>query len=136
MFYHVSKYHTRFKITYINLLRYFLVVKQLLKENQSEKIKKREAEPIIAESDRALESGSSEKLIKDVTDAVAEGIRERFIHARETKRHADENVEAGREFVEAYVEFTHFVERLYLDAAGNSAHLSSDRGNPEKHHYQ
>jgi hypothetical protein len=78
-------------------------------------------EPIIAEADKALESGSADKLVKLVTDAVAKGISERFSHAKETKKHADENIEAGRKFVEAYVEFTHYVERLYLDAMGKIA---------------
>lgn len=73
-------------------------------------------EPIIIEADKALESGSGDKLIKSVTDAVANGIKERFARTRETKKHADESVEAGRKFVEAYVEFTHYVERLYMDA--------------------
>ena len=79
-------------------------------------------EPIIAETDKALESGSVDKLVKHVTDAVAKGIRDRFTHAKETKRHADESVEAGREFVEAYVEFTHYVERLYLDVVAHGSH--------------
>ena len=30
--------------------------------------------------------------------------------------------EAGREFVEAYVEFIHYVERLHLDATTPAAH--------------
>ncbi|MFN3395914.1 MAG: DUF6448 family protein, partial [Thermodesulfovibrionales bacterium] len=42
--------------------------------------------------------------------------------AKETKKHADESVEAGRKFVEAYVEFTHYVERLYMDATGKTQH--------------
>lgn len=79
-------------------------------------------EPIIAEADRALESGSVDNLVKLVTDAVAKGIRERFAHAKETKKHADESIEAGREFVEAYVEFTHYVERVHLDATAHSSH--------------
>jgi len=55
--------------------------------------------------------------VRMVTDAVAKGIRERFARAIEAKRDADESVEAGREFVEAYVMFVHHVERLHLDAA-------------------
>ncbi len=94
-----------------------------------------EIEPIIVETDKALESGSVENLVKRVTDGVAKGIRERFTHARETRKHADENVAAGREFVKAYVEFTHYVERLYLDAGG-SVHALSDKGQTEKHHHQ
>ena len=79
-------------------------------------------EPIIAETDKAQESGSVDRLVERVIDAVAKGIRDRFAHVKETKKHADESVEAGREFVEAYVEFTHYVERLYLDAVAHGSH--------------
>jgi len=81
-----------------------------------------EIEPIIAETDKALESGSVENLVKKVSAVMSVGIRERFAHARETKKHAGESVETGREFVEAYVDFTHYVERLYHDAAVRGSH--------------
>jgi len=80
------------------------------------------AEPIIVEADKALEKGSVDHLVKHVTDAVAKGIRQRFQKTLERKKHAEDSVAAGREFVEAYVEFTHYVERLHLDAAGQAAH--------------
>lgn len=95
-----------------------------------------EIEPIIVETDKALESGSVDNLTKKVSDSVSTGIRKRFAHARETKKHSDESIEAGREFVEAYVEFTHYVERLYLDAEGHSAHALQGKGQAEKHHHQ
>jgi len=91
-------------------------------------------EPIIAGSDKALESGSADDLVKDVTDAVAKGIRDKFAHAKETKKHADESVEAGREYVEAYVVFTHYVERLYNDATAKVEHHGEMKEpEPEKH---
>lgn len=93
-------------------------------------------EPIIAEADKALESGSVDSLVKKISEAVASGIRERFTHAKETKKHADENVEAGREFVEAYVQFTHYVEWLYLDATSPGAyHEEQKKTGPEEHHH-
>lgn len=73
-------------------------------------------EPIIKDADRALESGSVDNLVKIVTDEAAAGIHKRFAHVIEKKKRADESVEAGREFVEAYIEFTHYVERLYESA--------------------
>jgi len=94
-----------------------------------------EIEPIIVETDKALESGSVDNLIKKVSDVVSAGIRERFVHVRDTKKHSDESVEAGREFVEAYVEYTHYVERLYLDAgAQGSHHEESKKTGGEDHH--
>jgi hypothetical protein len=38
------------------------------------------------------------------------------------KRHADDSVDAGREFVAAYVEFVHYAERLHLDATSPASH--------------
>lgn len=85
-------------------------------------------EPIIAEADKALEKGSVDDLVKYLTDAVAEGIRERFAHARETKKNADKSIEAGRKFVEAYVMFTHYVEGIYEAVKkGPHAHQPSEK---------
>ena len=93
-------------------------------------------EPIIAGSDKALETGSVDNLVKNVTDAVAKGIREKFSHAKDTKKHADDSVEAGREYVEAYVVFTHYVERLYNDAAAKVEHHGEMKEQePEKHQH-
>lgn len=79
-------------------------------------------EPSVAAADKALESGSVDSLVKLVTDAAAKGIRERFAHVVEAKKHADHTVDAGRKFVEAYVEYTHYVERLHMDAMGPMGH--------------
>jgi len=92
-------------------------------------------EPSVAAADEALDTGSADKLVKMVTNAVSMGIRERFEHAGETKKHADESVEEGRKFVEAYVEFTHYVERLHMDAMGPSGHSKAEEGMKEEHHH-
>jgi Family of unknown function (DUF6448) len=81
-----------------------------------------EVDPAIALADKALESGSVDKLVGVLTDATSKGIRERFHRALETKKHADESVAAGREFVEAYVIFTHYVEGLHARIKGGAAH--------------
>jgi hypothetical protein len=93
-------------------------------------------EPAVMEADKALESGSVEKLVKLVTEAAAKGIRERFNKAKEAKKHADHSVEAGREFVEAYVQFTHYVERLHLDSTSEAGHhhATPAQAGDEEHH--
>ncbi|HWR73303.1 MAG TPA: DUF6448 family protein [Nitrospirota bacterium] len=80
-------------------------------------LKSGSVEPIIQAADKALETGLADPLVKQVTDAAAKGLRERFERLKETKKRSDESVEKGREFVAAYVEFTHFVERLYAVSA-------------------
>jgi hypothetical protein len=91
-------------------------------------------EPSVAAADRALERGSSDNLVNLVTEAAAKGIRERFAHTLEAKKHADESIEAGRKFVEAYVEFTHYVERLHMDAERPSAHSKAEGTAAPVHH--
>jgi hypothetical protein len=77
-------------------------------------------DPAIALADKALESGSVDKLVGVLTDATAKGIRERFHRALEKSKHVDESLAAGREFVEAYVIFTHYVEGLHASVKGGA----------------
>jgi len=79
-------------------------------------------EPAVAEADKALVSGSPDALVKLVSEDVEAGIRKRYEHAAATFMHKDESVAQGREFVEAYVAFTHYVERLHQDATGQDTH--------------
>lgn len=83
-------------------------------------------DPAVVLADKALESGSVDKLVNVLTNAMANGIRKRFNHASETQKHADESVAAGREFVEAYVIFTHYVEGLHGLIKGGAAHSASE----------
>ncbi len=93
------------------------------------------AEPIILEADESLDTGSIEAITKHVTASVTDGIKKRFNTTLERKKHADESVAAGREFVEAYVDFTHYVERLYNNAVGEAAvHAKPDESKPTGGH--
>jgi hypothetical protein len=85
-------------------------------------------EPIIAASDKALDTGSIGDLVQEVNQLVAKGIRTRFDKALEKRKLANESVKAGREFVEVYVQFVHYVERLHNDALG---HAEGHGGNQE-----
>ncbi len=92
-------------------------------------------DPAVVQADKALDRGSVEDLVKLVTNAITKGVRQRFVHAAEKKRNADKSIEAGREFVEAYVEFVHYVERLHLDAAAEAAHRGeTEATGAEGHH--
>ena len=90
-------------------------------------------EPIVAQADQALESGSVEALIEKVTAHVAQGIRERFHKALEAKKRADQNVEAGREYVEVYVQYMHYVEGIHNAAMAVGAHHEDAAGSPAPH---
>jgi hypothetical protein len=84
--------------------------------------------PIFAELDEALESGSAEALADKIAAEVRASIVTRFDRALELSKHQDESVEAGREFVEAYITYMHFVEGLhgYLTAEAPSHHSATE----------
>jgi hypothetical protein len=97
-------------------------------------------EPAIEEADKSLDTGSSDKLIKLLTDEAAAGIRRRFTVARQSKADAEHSVKAGRKFVAAYVEYVHYVEGMHQAAQGSVVHHSdavepgSSRQNPAYEH--
>ena len=90
-------------------------------------------EPPILLADKALASGDPAELVRAVNGTVASGIRERFVRAAEAKKHAEESVGKGREFVAAYVDLTHYVERLHSDAASAAAHAHGESEAPPAH---
>jgi hypothetical protein len=70
----------------------------------------------IALADKSIASGDPEGLVKQVTQEVTEGIRTRFAAVMARKEHAGHSVEAGREFVAAYVAYIHYVESFLSGA--------------------
>jgi len=93
----------------------------------------RDLGPAIPAADRALENGSVDTVVGLITDAVAQGIRERFQAAWSKRRFGPNDVEAGREYVEAYVPYIHFVERLYGMAKESAHHHSHESEEPVAH---
>lgn len=77
--------------------------------------------PAIEAADQAIENGSVDRASQLVTRDIAAGIHRRFTHVVETRKHADESVAAGREYVAAYVEYVHYVESLHLIATGGTS---------------
>jgi uncharacterized protein DUF6448 len=73
----------------------------------------RDLGPAIPAADKALETGTEQALIQLVTHTVQEGLLKHFKEAIAKKKFASDDVPAGREFVEAYVTYIHYVERLY-----------------------
>lgn len=80
----------------------------------------RDLGPAIPAADKALETGSVKALTEILTDAVQGGVSERFKETNGKKKFKAEDVEAGRGYVKAYVEFVHYIERIY-EAAKNPA---------------
>jgi hypothetical protein len=63
-----------------------------------------------------------DKLVDFLTTAMTNGIRERSQHASEIKKHADDSVAAGRDYINLYVIFTHYAEGLHALIKGGGSH--------------
>ena len=87
-------------------------------------------EPAILGADRALETGDVEPLVKLLLEATEKGVRERFMEARAARSYPAGHVEAGRAYIQTYVPFIHYVERLHQSAT-TAAH--GHIGAPEQH---
>ena len=83
----------------------------------------RDLGPAIPAADLAIKTNSSEKvqnLLQQSSEEKLNELYERVIHA---KNFDENNVAAGREFVEAYVQFIHFTEKYYkLSSEGTEIH--------------
>jgi len=80
----------------------------------------RDLGPAIPAADNAIESGSAKALIKILTEAVQEGVADRFKEVTAKKKFKSDDVETGRQYVNAYVEFVHYIERIH-EAAKNAS---------------
>lgn len=79
-------------------------------------------DPAIAAADQSLTTGRAETLVRELQQRLATGLGQRFDRAREARAHADHNVEAGRAYVAAYVDFIHYYEALHALAVRSAAH--------------
>lgn len=70
-------------------------------------------EPAIAVADQSVETGKLEPVAKLISQRMEEGLHEHFEAMMTRKKYRPDDVESGRAFSSAYVEYVHYVERLY-----------------------
>lgn len=86
-----------------------------------------EPEPVVAMADGSIEMASVEKLSGAFARHLQKEIAARHAHVIELHRHAGENVEAGRSYVAAYVEYVHYLERVHAAmVGGGDPHAGAD----------
>ncbi len=78
-------------------------------------------DPGIAAADRALETGAIDATAEELGERVANRVKAEFRDVLAKRARMNESVEAGREYVAAYVEFIHQYEQLYAAAAHGPA---------------
>jgi len=85
-------------------------------------IKDEPVEPIVAMADKALADGSAETMVKKMSGHMAKAIQEKFDKALAARANKDKSVEAGREYVEAYVTYMHYVEGIHTAIMSAPSH--------------
>jgi len=81
----------------------------------------RDLGPAIPAADRAVAEGRLEALYRLLIDKIQEGLHEKFKKVIEHKNYRKDDVEGGREYIESYVTFIHYVEGLY-EATAKEVH--------------
>ena len=95
----------------------------------------RDLGPAVPAGDKAVADGKLEPLYKLLTDKIHDSLHEKFEKVMKKKNFKKDNVDAGREYVESYVIFIHYVENLY-DTAKKGVHGHSpgpEKGAGHKH---
>jgi hypothetical protein len=72
--------------------------------------------PAIPAADKAVETGSLDELTNLLTAAVRQELHTHFHDVVAKKSFRTDDIAAGREFIESYVTFIHYVEGLYKAA--------------------
>jgi hypothetical protein len=81
----------------------------------------RDLGPIIPAADESIVKNSPEELTRHLSESVIEGIQKKFHEVMENKNFNPEDVNSGRKFVAAYVEFLHYSEKLYASISGGES---------------
>lgn len=97
-------------------------------------LKNEPPEPLITMLDKALETGNVDSLAIKVSMHLKSAITEKFKKVSSARKSADKSVEAGRDYVGAYVEYMHFVEEIHnaLEASGKHGEASIEKNHEHK----
>lgn len=89
-------------------------------------------EPPVAAVDKAIETGKLPGVAELVFGRIEEGLHGRFDALMAKKKFDVNDADAGRSYMSAYVEFVHYVERLY-DAAETLAPEHAQKATAHTH---
>lgn len=83
-------------------------------------------DPGLAAADAALASGTITEFAADLAAATAEALAQRHARVLALRAHANDDLAAGRAYVEAYVDYAHFVEAVHRLGARGAPHGHGD----------
>lgn len=89
--------------------------------------------PALEAAEKALETKSSNTMLNLIGNTVKDGIEKRFKDVTALSNYKPDDVEAGRRYVAAYVEYIHYVEGIYNAANGPAEHHAEASAGMEQH---
>lgn len=96
----------------------------------------RDLGPAIPAADKALDESSVDELVQLLTRSMNDRIRDQYEQVIHLKQFDPADVEAGRRYVQAYVHFIHYVERIYeasnTEVQGHYPE-TTEHGNAQEH---
>lgn len=88
-------------------------------------LKETEVEHVVQEADRAIVLGDGAELSKTTLKNLEHLVHQRFETVMETKATMNKSIDAGRAYVDAYVQYIHLIEQI--NALGSVHHKETNR---------
>lgn len=90
--------------------------------------------PVVPRAERAIETGDPSGVVGFVLDALGDDLRRRFERVMETREYDPDDVNAGRAFVQAYLDFVVYAHHLYTLVPGGGGHAHGGHGTDDRGH--
>jgi hypothetical protein len=78
--------------------------------------------PVILLADKSINNSSDEELVRFIISHVNKKLEENFDNVNALSNYKTEDISKGREFVEAYIQFIHYAEKLYELTSHSEGH--------------
>ena len=89
--------------------------------------------PIIYLSDKAIKDNDIESLLGKLNNHIASVVKEKYNKVSALNKTKNESVEKGREFVSAYVDYTHTLEAIENILAHQDGEKSAEKASGHNH---
>ncbi|MCC6391837.1 MAG: hypothetical protein IT167_14650 [Bryobacterales bacterium] len=97
----------------------------------------RDLGPAIPAADKAIAGSSVEPVLNLLKDSIQKGVRQRYMEVSHRRDFDPADLQSGRAYVKAYVEFLHYVEGVYAASAASHAHEAvGHQGEQPIHHHE
>ena len=88
--------------------------------------------PIVPKAEKAIETGDPSETIDFILHTIKDDLENRFTSVYSQRNYNIDDVEAGRNYIAAFIQFVVYAHHLYKNIAGNQ--LLHETNNAHEHH--